>query len=233
MLGSDPARATFGVRPRRYGAGVGRIVSFTIYHSPNAYLGSVLLTRAAAGRDDVVVERRPIFVPRRRGVLVTEMLGGRENRNLGSYNREDCARWAARYDIPFDYPPPGVFAERARYWPLAEFDREELPARAYYAAAATGRQAALDEALFEAAWVAGLDVNEPDTIVWAAKRAGIDGAELLERLRDEAAGTEARAALRGFLRAACPGVPTFVVDGRRYFGKDRFDLALEDAGSAD
>ena len=203
----------------------------TIYHSPNAYLGSVLLARAAADRPDVVVERRPIFVPRRRGVLVTEMLGGRENRNLGSYNREDCARWAARYEIPFAHPPPGVFAERARYWPLAEFDREELPARAYYAAAATGRQAALDAALFEAAWVAGLDVNEPDTILWAAERAGLDGGELLAGLREEAVGSEARAALRGFLRASCPGVPTFVVAGRRYFGKDRVDWAIDDAGT--
>ena len=207
-----------------------RIVSFTIYHSPNAYLGSVLLRRAAAARPDVVVERRPIFVPQRRGILVTEMLGGRENRNAGSYNREDCARWAERYGIPFVYPPPGVFAERARYWPMAEFDREELPARAFYAAAETGRQDELDTALFEAAWVAGLDVNEPDTIVWAAERAGLDGANLLERLREESFGRAARASVAAFLRAACPGVPTFVVRGRRYYGKDRVDWALDDDG---
>lgn len=209
-----------------------RIVSFTIYHSPNAYLGSVLLRRAAAARPDVVVERRPIFVPRRRGILVTEMLGGRENRNAGAYHREDCARWAERYDIPFVYPPPGVFAERARLWPMAEFDREELPARAYFAAADSGRQEELDAALFEAAWVAGLDVNEPDTIAWAASRAGLDGARLLERLRDDDVGGEARAALGAFLRAACPGVPTFLVGGRRYYGKDRVDWALGDGGES-
>ena len=209
-----------------------RIISFTIYHSPNAYLGTVLMRRAAAARADVVVERRPIFVPRRRGILVTEMLGGRENRNAGAYHREDCARWAERYDVPFIYPAPGVFAERARFWPMAEFDREELPARAFFAAADTGRQDELDAALFEAAWVAGLDVNEPETIAWAAARAGLDGAELLERLREEAVGTAARAALGAFLRAACPGVPTFLVGGRRYYGKDRVDWALDDDGTA-
>ena len=64
----------------------------------------------------------------------------------------------------------------------------------------------------------------------AAERAGVDGAELLARLREEAVASEARAALRGFLRAACPGVPTFVVAGRRYFGKDRVEWAIADAG---
>jgi 2-hydroxychromene-2-carboxylate isomerase len=155
------------------------------------------------------------------------MLGGRETANAGSYHREDCARWADRYEIPFRYPAPGVFAERARLWAMAEFDREELPARAYYAAAGSGRQDALDAALFEAAWVEGLDVNEPEAIAWAADRAGLDGAELLERLRDDAVGDEGRGAVADFLHAACPGVPTFVVDGRRYYGKDRVDWALD------
>ena len=66
--------------------------SFTIYHSPNAYLGTVLLRRALTTVPGATLVRRPIFVPRDRGVLVAEMLGGRENRNAGSYNREDCRR---------------------------------------------------------------------------------------------------------------------------------------------
>jgi 2-hydroxychromene-2-carboxylate isomerase len=38
-----------------------------------------------------------------------------------------------------------------------------LPARAFYAANVEKRDL-LDQALFEAAWVEGLDVNEPETI---------------------------------------------------------------------
>ncbi len=203
-----------------------RIASFTIYHSPNAYIGSVLLRRAAAERPGIKIDRYPILVPRERGVLVAEMLGGKAIANAGSYNREDCARWADRFSIPLVYPTPDVFAERARRWQVAEFDREELPARAFYAAADTGRQDTLDEALFEAAWVAGLDVNEPETILWAAERSGLDGDSLLGNLRAEAFGDEARAALAEFDRLQCPGVPTFVVDGRRYYGKDRVDWAV-------
>lgn len=52
------------------------VQSFTIYHSPNAYLGTVLLRRALATVPDAQLVRRPIFVPRERGVLVAEMLGG-------------------------------------------------------------------------------------------------------------------------------------------------------------
>ncbi len=86
--------------------------SFTIYHSANAYLGTVLLRRSLAAKAGAVLVRQPIFVPRSRGVLIAEMLGGKENRNAGSYNREDCRRWANRHGIPFHPPAPGVFAER-------------------------------------------------------------------------------------------------------------------------
>ncbi len=211
-------------------SGVRTIASFTIYHSPNAYIGSVLLRRAAEKRNEITIERRPIYVPRERGVLVSEMLGGRENANAGSYNREDCERWARRYGIPLASTPSEVFFERMRRWSEAEFGREELAARAYYAAVGSGHEDALDHALFEAAWVAGLDVNESATVSWAAERAGLDGAALLAKLREEEFAEHARAALAEFDRHECPGVPTFVVDGQRYFGKDRVDWALGDVG---
>jgi len=196
--------------------------SFTIYHSPSAYLGTVLLRRKLAAKAGAVLVRRPIFVPRSRGVLIAEMLGGKENRNAGFYNREDCRRWADRYGIPFHYPEPEVFAERAARWATYPLDREELPARAYYAADA-GRRDALDAALFAAAWVENLDVNEPDTIRWAAQRVGMDGSELLAAAAQDQPGQDARAALRAFDVHACPGVPTVVIEGERFFGKDRLD----------
>ncbi len=196
--------------------------SFTIYHSPNAYLGTVLLRRKLAAKAGAVLVRRPIFVPRSRGVLIAEMLGGKENRNAGSYNREECRRWADHHGIPFHYPESEVFAERAARWATYPFDREELPARAYYAADA-GRRDALDAALFAAAWVESLDVNEPDTIRWAAQRAGMNGSELLAAAAQDQPGQDARAALRAFDVHACPGVPTVVIEGERFLGKDRLD----------
>jgi len=66
--------------------------SYTIYHSPNAYLGTVLLRRALAELPGIELVRRPIYVPRERGLIIAELLGGKENRNAGFYNREDCRR---------------------------------------------------------------------------------------------------------------------------------------------
>jgi 2-hydroxychromene-2-carboxylate isomerase len=202
------------------------VYSYTIYHSPNAYLGTVLLRQSIARLPGVQLVRRPIYVPRKRGLMIAEMLGGKENRNVGSYLREDCRRWSERFSIPFVYPDPVVFHHRAERWALSAYDREELPARAFYAAAPEQRDL-LDRALFEAAWVEGLDVNEPDTIRWAAQRAGLDPDDLLTRLAEPGPGQEARAALEEFDRLRCPGVPTVVVNGQRYFGKDRVDWVVD------
>src|SRR5262249_893538 len=74
------------------------VYSYTIYHSPNAYLGTVLLRRALAELSAVELLRRPIHIPRERGLMIAELLGGKENRNAGSYNHEDCHRWAERHE---------------------------------------------------------------------------------------------------------------------------------------
>jgi len=199
------------------------VYSYTIYHSPNAYL---LLRCALANLAGVQLVRRPIYIPRERGVMVAELLGGKENRNVGSYLREDCRRWAERFSIPFVYPDPEIFHRRAARWAALVYDREELPARAFYSVDA-GKRGPLDQALFEAVWVQGLDVNEPETIRWAAERAGLDADDLVARLAEPGPGGEVRNALNEFEPLRCPGVPTVVVNGQRYFGKDRVDWAID------
>ena len=202
------------------------VYSYTIYHSPNAYLGTVLLRRAVSDLPGVELVRRPICVPRERGLMIADLLGGKENKNTGSYNREDCRRWSERFAIPMSYPDPNVFHERAQRWAASPFDREELPARAFYAAD-PGKRDCLDQLLFEAAWVEGLDVNEPATIGWAAERAGLDPKHLMAALNEPGPAAKMRSALEEFERLQCPGVPTVIVDGRRFFGKDRVDWVAD------
>jgi len=199
------------------------IYSYTIYHSPNAYLGSVLLRRALADLPGVNLVRKPFLIPRSRGVLVAELVGSKEPAVKGSYNREDCARWSQRYDVPLVYPLPEVFHERRLRWSQSKWEREELPSRAYYAALGSGHEDALDQTLFEAAWVAGLDVNELETIQWAATKAGLNWSKLSAKLESDEPGVAAKIALEEFDNAGCPGVPTFLLDRERYFGKDRVD----------
>jgi 2-hydroxychromene-2-carboxylate isomerase len=208
------------------------VYSYTIYHSPNAYLGTVLLRRELAKLREIELVRRPIYVPRERGLIIAELLGGKENRNAGSYNREDCARWSERFRIMLSYPDPSIFHQRAERWAVSEFHREELPARAYYAADAEKRDL-LDQTLFEAAWVEGLDVNEPATIRWAAQRAGLDPENLMTALAQPGPAAQASEALREFERLQCPGVPTVIVNGQRFFGKDRVDWVADICSTLD
>ncbi len=203
------------------------VAFYSLYHSVNCYLASVLVRRTVAPLPGVEIRRRPICVPRVRGLLVADLVGGKEAPALSGYHREDARRWADRHGIPLAYPPPELFRERSKRWALSRWEREELPARAYYAAQTLGQADALDSALFRAAWVEGLDVNEPDTVRWAAAEAGLDPDRLMAALDAEPPGAEVRAALAEFDRQRCPGVPTFVLNGARYFGKDRVDWLAE------
>jgi len=199
-----------------------RVVAYTIYHSPNAYLGHVLATRALAGLP-VAVERRPLCVPKTRGVKVADLVGGHEPPARSRYHREDCQRWAVRHGIPFAPSAPATFAERAARWAGSSLGREELPARAYYAALGTGRERALDDALFRAAWVEGLDVNDAAVVGRAAAVAGLDPERHLAAAMGPGPGDMLQAALTAFDRDECPGVPVWVVDQERFWGKDRVD----------
>jgi 2-hydroxychromene-2-carboxylate isomerase len=222
---------TFPLAPRGPGRVPGVTVeSFTIYHSPNAYLGMVLAERLLTG---VAHRRRPLLIPRARGVKVADLLGGKESPAKTRYHREDCLRWARRRGIPLTLIEPDEFARRAERWAASPFEREELPARAYHAALALGRGPEMDRALFAAAWVDGRDVNEEAVIRDAAAAAGLDPRAVLDRALGDDLGAEVRAALAAFDTLACPGVPTFVSGGQRYWGKDRVEELLADLRSPD
>lgn len=202
------------------------VLSYTIYHSPNAYLGVALVNRQLAGLP-VIHIRRPIYVPRARGVRVADLVGGKESPARARYHREDCARWAKRHAMPLHFIEPSEFEARAKRWATSAYDREELPARMFYAAEELGRGAELDRAVFETAWVHGRDVNDEQALGGAAEAAGLDRNELLRRALEPGPGNRLRDALGEFDSAECPGVPTFVFQGQRFWGKDRVGELLE------
>ena len=202
---------------------IAQIVEYTIYHSPNSYLGTLLAEHQLAELQIKII-RTPIFIPRERGVYVADLVGGHEGAVHSSYHREDCARWAARYGMTLHFQPREWFLSRLDHWKSMPFNREELPARAYYAAVGSGKEAALDRALFEAAWTRKLDVNNEETVRDCAARAGLDPETLFERLRSDVVAERAREALWQFDRDKCPGVPTWVFRGQRFWGKDRVEF---------
>jgi predicted DsbA family dithiol-disulfide isomerase len=106
--------------------------------------------------------------------------------------------------------------------------REELPARAYYAAVGSGRETAFDRALFQAAWIEGRDVDDRDVIRDAAIRAGLDADEIVWRALTAEMKRAVDNALSGFDRIEAPGVPTWVLDRERFWGKDRVDWLVRE-----
>jgi 2-hydroxychromene-2-carboxylate isomerase len=141
-------------------------------------------------------------------VKVADLIGSHEPPRKSAYHREDCARWAERYGIEIHFLVPGEFEERTKRWQHSPFGREELPARAYYAAIGTGREQVFDRALFRAAWVHGQDVNAESVIRDVAQSVGLDADRLLQRALDEETSRTASAALAAFDRDEAPGVPT-------------------------
>ena len=203
------------------------VINYTIYHSPNSYLGVLLAERELASLP-VRIERKPIFIPPDRGVKVADLIGSQEPPRKGAYHREDCARWAERYGIEMHFLAPSVFEERATRWRQSSFGREELPARAYYATIGTGKEHEFDRALFRAAWIEEQDVNEESVIRDAVHAVGLDADTLLKRALSAEARRAAQEALAAFDRDEAPGVPTWVVNGKRFWGKDRVEWLVQE-----
>jgi predicted DsbA family dithiol-disulfide isomerase len=73
---------------------------------------------------------------------------------------------------------------------------------------------AFDEAVFEALWVEGRDVGDPDVVVELAANVGLDGDEIREAIDDAESRERLREDFGAAKRAGVSGVPTFVYDGR-------------------
>lgn len=75
-----------------------KVYSYSIYHSSNSYIGIALAEKSLRGLP-VDIERRPIYIPKERGIKVVDLQGRSENALLSSYHKEDCLRWAKKYGI--------------------------------------------------------------------------------------------------------------------------------------
>jgi 2-hydroxychromene-2-carboxylate isomerase len=110
---------------------------------------------------------------------------------------------------------------------MSDFEREELPARAYYASLGTGQEEVLDRSFFDASFVKKLDVNEMGVVRSCISESGLNSEELIERAFSDEIGEMMNRSLQDFERDQCPGVPTWVLNGERFWGKDRVDMLVE------
>lgn len=127
--------------------------------------------------------------------------------------RQDCARWARRFAVPFVPPPPATDGSLAAAGALLAIERGVI--RPYTIA------------VMHAEWGEGQDIGQLEVLLAAAASAGLDRQELARAVEDparqaELARNSAYAAERGVF-----GVPTFAIGDELFWGQDRIDFVAE------
>ena len=128
------------------------------------------------------------------------------------YRSRDVARWAALYAIPYVEPVVGV-----------TFDSHVL-ALACTAALRLGAVEAVSRGLYAALYGGSLDRIDEAVCTRVAAGCGLDAERFTAAMHDPATEAQLDAALDAAERAGVFGVPTFVVEGERFWGNDRLVL---------
>ena len=128
-----------------------------------------------------------------------------------AYQRREMERFVARHGL-------------SRFAMNPHFPVNTLGAmRGAVAADAEGVLPAYSEAMFAAMWEQGLDLADPPVLARAIADAGLPAERLFaaaqqQPVKDRLIADTNAAAARGVF-----GLPTLIVDGELYFGKDRLD----------
>jgi 2-hydroxychromene-2-carboxylate isomerase len=179
------------------------------YSCPFAYLGSTQVA-ALAKRMGAELTYKPMLLG---GVFQAR---GTPQRLFESHvapkahhNALDMQRWAEVYgvslDMPSGHPMRTVEALRATL--------------------VTGNDPKVIDGFYRAYWVEGRAPSEPDTLRDVLHAAGHDPASVLARIAEASVKDELRARTDEAVALGIFGAPTYVVDGKLYWGQDRAHFA--------
>ncbi len=186
--------------------------------SPTAYLAYKRLPEIAE-RTGATIKWTPVFlggIMKGSGNVPPGIVPAK-----GAYMEHDLVRCAARYDIPFTFnhhfPVNTLMLQRAAVAVLDEQGEDAFRR--------------LIDACFEAMWVEGKDLGDPDVVAEVLAEAGFDPNELVARASDPAIKEKLKDNTDGAVARGAFGAPTFFVGNEMYFGQDRLDY-VEDALAA-
>ena len=83
------------------------------------------------------------------------------------------------------------------------------------------------DAVYQAVWVDGLNMGDPDVVATALGAAGLDAAALMELSQDPEVKAELAANTDAAVARGAFGAPSMYMDGQMYFGQDRLDFVEE------
>lgn len=155
-----------------------------------------------------------------RPMLLGAVMQATGNRPPGSieakrrYLHADIAGWARRYQLPLTMNPlfPQNTLNALRLALLAE--RE-------------GVFAAVHRRLFDAMWVEQQNLADDTVLATLAANAGLDAVTAMRGIAEQAIKDRLKANTDEAVARGAFGAPTFFVDGRMFFGNDRFDFIRE------
>jgi 2-hydroxychromene-2-carboxylate isomerase len=132
-----------------------------------------------------------------------------------AYMNNDLERFAKRYGVPFSFNPHFPINTLALMRGAAAYQDDVVVSSTYR------------DAIFRAIWVEARNLNEPDVIGQVLSDAGLDPAELMNRIgqqnvKDQLIANTEEAVNRGVF-----GAPTFFVGEQMFFGQDRLDFVAE------
>jgi 2-hydroxychromene-2-carboxylate isomerase len=185
---------------------------FYDFGSPTVYLAATQLPAIAAAVG-ATIDWRPMLLG---GVFKST---GNQSPVVvpakAAYMNNDLERFAKRYGVPFSFNPHFPINTLALMRGAAAYQDDVVVSSTYR------------DAIFRAIWVEARNLNEPDVIGQVLSDAGLDPAELMNRIgqqnvKDQLIANTEEAVNRGVF-----GAPTFFVGEQMFFGQDRLDFVAE------
>lgn len=178
------------------------------FHSPWCWFASLRID-ALAVRAKRAVDWRPIHLAK-----LMDRIGGRRpleaNAAFVHWFKEDMQETARAMGLDLHYHPR---------FPL----RPARALRASVYAARQGLAAPFVQAVMRAYWSEGGDIENPDTIAALGRRSGLVPEELVAATTDESCKQAVERNTELAIAAGAFGAPSFVCDGRLFWGCDRMD----------
>lgn len=188
-----------------------KVEYFFDYVSPFAYLADTQLP-ALLARTRAEVVYRPFFLG---GVMQASKNSPPITvPNKGRYMFTDIQRWAKRYGVPANPNP---------HFPVNTLNAM----RAAVAAVDEPKFADFHKAMFRGVWVDGQNLADEAVLKGVIDAAGLDGAALLARSKDQAVKDTLRKNSEEAVERGAFGAPTFFVGDEMFWGNDRLDFLEE------
>ena len=132
-----------------------------------------------------------------------------------AYMNNDLKRFAKRYGVPFRFNPHFPINTLALMRGAVAYQDDVVVSSTYR------------EAIFRAIWGEARNLNEPDVIGQVLSDAGLDPAELMNRIGQQTVKDQLIANTEEAVNRGVFGAPTFFVGEQMFFGQDRLDFVAE------